>query len=269
MTEVKEIPIRKIKVGEHEQRLDREDEGIAELASSIRRIGIVCPLWVVDDGDFYLLIAGHRRLLAAKICACDTVPCLVRESRSKGDSEISFAENFFRKDLSPVELSAALKDCLINETLTVKELAAGFHRSEHWVHSMIAIADWPADVLEAIHNETISVSAASNLAVVTDDTYRAFLVRNAVEQGATARTTASWLQAWRAMQPAEEAITLEPVPGVTPSVPLVPQAPCLCCSQLFEVNQMSHVPVCGACIQIIRQVGLSVGGQSIPPRQQP
>jgi len=122
---------------------------------------------------------------------------------------------------------------------------------------MIAIAGWQADVLEAIHECKLSVSAASNLAVVTDDSYRIFLVRNAVEQGATARTTASWLQAWRAMQPQEEAITSEPAPAGPVSVPMVPQAPCLCCAQMFKVNEMSHVPVCGACIQIIRQVGMS------------
>lgn len=257
MSEIIEIPIGKIQVGEHEQRLDTEDEGIAELGASIARIGIVSPLVVAVCGDGYTLIAGHRRLQAAKRSGMGALPCIVRKTEAALGTEIAFAENFFRKDLSPVELACALNDCLVNQIMTVKELAAGFHRSEHWVNSMIAIADWPADVQEAIHNEKISVSAASNLAYVTDESYRCFLVRNAVEQGATARTTASWLQAWRAMQPQEEAITSEPVAGLTPSVPLVPQAPCFCCSEVLKVNEMSHVPLCGGCIQAIRQAGTS------------
>ena len=256
MALIVEIPIEKIKVGEHKQRLEIDGGDLDGLTISIRRIGLVYPLVVSAEGDGFLLIEGHRRLAACKRLGLQKVKCLEVDTGKEDEAEIAFAGNFFRKDLSPVELACALKDCFEKETLTVKELAGGFHRSEHWVHSMMAVADWPADVLGAIHNEEISVSAGSNLACVTESEYRKFLVRNAVEQGATARTTASWLQAWRAMQPQEEAITAEPVGGITAQVPLVPQAPCLCCGRTFPVNEMSHVPVCGECVQIIRQVGL-------------
>jgi len=259
MRVVLEIPIEEIEVGEHDQRIKEDDYEIDGLAASIVRIGVIVPLILEKEGDTFQLVSGHRRLLAAIRAGLSSVPCIIQDSSKDNANEITFAENFFRKDLSPVELAGALKDCLARKAMTVEELAAGFHRSVHWVHSMIAIAGWPADVLEAIHECKLSVSAASNLACVTDDSYRIFLVRNAVEQGATARTTASWLQAWRAMQPQEEAITLEPVAGKSPTVPATPQAPCLCCGQTFPVNEMSHVPVCGPCVQIIRQVGMSAG----------
>ncbi len=265
MNELEEIEIEKIKVGEHAQRLDADSPEDVELAASIRRVGIINPLVVIKQGEDLVLIAGHRRLAAARLAGLKVVPCFVRDTVPEVDAEIAFAENFFRKDLSPVELACALKDCLLKQTMTVKEIAAGFHRSEHWVNSMVAIADWPADVLVAVHAKGISVSAAHNLALVTDEKYRVFLLSNAVDQGATARTTAAWLQAWQTMQPAEEAITAEPVPPGAPQVPLVPQAPCLCCSQLFEVNMMSHVPVCGACIQLLRTVGATAGGQPVQP----
>jgi len=248
MNDMGQIPISQIKVGEHAQRIDAEDPETVELAASIKRLGVINPLVVCRDGDELRLVAGHRRIVAATLAGLQVVPCYIRTSEKDVDAEISFAENFFRKDLSPVELACALKGCLQKETMTIQQLAAGFHRSEHWVNSMIAVADWPGDVLEAIHNEKISVSAGSNLACVTEPEYRAFLVRNAVESGATARTTAAWLQAWQAYRPPEQAITAEPLPAGMPQVPLVPQAPCLCCSQLFEVNKMSHVPVCGACV---------------------
>jgi ParB family chromosome partitioning protein len=259
MRDVTEIPIVKIKVGEHEQRLETRDEGIDALAASIRRIGVINPLVVVAYADGLHLLAGHRRLVAARLAGKDTVPCIIRRPEGVVDSEITFAENFFRKDLSPVELACALKDVREKGEIELKDLAAGFHKSEHWVRAMIAIADWPADVQEAIHEQRISVSAASNLACVTDDSYRVFLVRNAVESGATARTTASWLQAWRAMQPQEEAITAEPALGGQPAIHAVPQAPCLCCSEIFPVDRMSHVPMCGECIKLIRQAMPSQG----------
>ena len=265
MLEIVEIPIERIKVGEHGQRIAIDDEAIAGLAASIGRVGVLVPLIVEEKGDTLQLVSGHRRLLAATRVGLSTVPCIIKDSTKADSHEITFAENFFREDLSPVELAGAMKDCLVNEIMTVTELAAGFHRSEHWVNSMVAIADWPSDVLGAIHEKVISVSAASNLAMVTDESYRFFLLRNAVEQGATARTTAAWLPAWRSVQPPEEAIKAEPVPAGHVQQPLVPQAPCLCCSQLFEVNQMSHVPVCGACIQLLRIAGASGGVQSMTP----
>lgn len=255
MQESGQVPISQIHVGENAQRIDQEDPEIKELAVSIKRLGVLNPLLLENDEGKLILVAGHRRLAAARMAGKEHVPCFIRECDKSKISEIAFAENFFRKDLSPVELACALKDCLDKKTMTVEQLAAGFHRSEHWVHATIAIAGWPDDVLEAIHNEKISVSAASNLACVTDKVYREFLVRNAVEQGATARTTAAWLQAFQSMQPPEAAVKAEPVPLGAPAEPLVPQGPCLCCSQLFKVNEMSHVPVCGACIQLLRAVG--------------
>jgi len=255
MEEIKEIPVADIKVGEYEQRIETDDESIVGLAASIGRVGLLYPIIVRPESDGYLLVEGHRRLAACRRLGHKTVRCDITHYAKDDEAEIAFAGNFFRKQLSPVELACAMKDCMDNEAMTVEELASGFHRSVHWVQSMMAIADWPGDVQEAIHSDRLSVSAASNLACVTDDSYRSFLVRNAVEAGATARTTASWLQAWRAMQPAEEAITSEPVEGTRQQAPIIPQAPCLCCSQIFPVDRMSHVPMCGECIKMIRQAG--------------
>lgn len=257
MAEIVEIPIGKIEVGEHEQRLQSDPGELDGLAASISRLGVLIPLILEKKGDTFQLVSGHRRLLAAARVGLSNIPCIIKDGSEDDSHEVTFAENFFRKDLSPVELACAINDCIEKGLMTFEELAAGFHRSVHWVMRMKAVADWPNDILEALHNERLSVSAASNLAIVTDDEYRRFLVWNAVEQGATARTTASWLQAWRAMQPQEEAITAEPVAGTPVPMPAVPQAPCICCSQIFPVNEMSHVPVCGACVQIIRQVGMS------------
>lgn len=255
MTEVREIPIGKIKVGEHDQRISVDDEGMDGLVVSIRSLGLLYPCIVVPEGDEFLLVEGHRRLAACKKLDKPTILCRVEEPSVKRATEIAFAGNFFRKELTSVELASAINDALENKVHTVAELATYFHRSEHWVNSMVAICSWPADVLSAMHNNGISIAAASNLALVTEDVYRDFLLKNAIEGGVSARTTAAWLQAWRTMQPQEEAVTAEPVAGTVPPVPMVPQAPCFCCSTVFPVNEMSHIPVCGSCVQVLRQGG--------------
>lgn len=253
--DVKNIPLEKIKVGEYAQRIESEDDGIEELAVSIRRVGMLVPVVVFRDGDTFVLVAGHRRVVAAKDAGLDVVPAIVREAGEAQAKEVSFAENLFRKDLSPIELAAAIKDCLDQNTLSIDELAAGLHRSCHWVQSQVALLNWPDDVLEVIHHGKISISAASNLACVEDDVYRGFLVRQAVENGATARATAAWLQAYRSMEPAEEAVTREPEPAGGAVQPAVPQAPCIVCSNVYRTDELSHVPVCVHCIRTIRNIG--------------
>lgn len=250
--EVRSISLEKIRVGEYAQRIDSEDNGIAELAASIRRVGLLVPVVVVGVGDVFTVVAGHRRIAAAAEAGLDSVPAIVRASGGAEAKEISFAENLFRKDLSPIELAAAIKDCLDQVTLTVDELAVGLHRSANWVRTQVSLLAWPDDVLEVIHSGKMSVSAASNLALVSDDVYRGFLLRQAVENGATARATAAWLQAWRAMEPVELAVERDPVPPGERSTPCVPQAPCLVCSDVYRTDELSHVPVCVSCIRAIR-----------------
>lgn len=237
--------------------MSHEDQTLDELAASILRIGLINPLSVVPDADEFLLIAGHRRLEACKRAHIEKVPCNIVRQESEKAAEITFAENYFRADLTPVELACAIQDCINNEIMTIPQIATGFGRSEHWIMRQLALLQWPEDVLEAIHNEKISVAAASNLALVTDKTYRIFLVRNAVESGATARTTAAWLQAWRSMQPPEEAVKAEPAAAGPHPLPAVPQAPCICCGNIFRTDELSHVPACCQCIKVIREVGIS------------
>ncbi len=256
MAEVKQISVEKINVGAHALRLEVDDEALDDLAASIRRIGIIVPLVVAPEGDIFHLIAGHRRLAAAKRLNLSEVPCCVREAAAADGVEVSFAENLFRLDLSPVELAGGIKDVLTKNIMDVQALAKAMHRTTHWVNAQLMLLEWPVDVLDAVHAGWISVSAASNLALVTDDPYRDFLVRNAVEQGATARTTAAWLQAWRSMQPPEEALDAEPVgPGAT-RTPMVPQAPCLACGEVHRTDELSHVPICSPCIRVIRDAAL-------------
>lgn len=99
MTEVKEIPVEKIQAGEHAQRMEVEDAAIDELAASIRRIGIINPLVVTDVDGTYRIVAGHRRWMAARKIGMARVPCVVRDAERGVDTEVSFAENLFRKDL--------------------------------------------------------------------------------------------------------------------------------------------------------------------------
>lgn len=255
MPEVSQVPILDITVGAHALRETVDDEDLDGLVASIRRVGILEPLVCRLEGDVLNLVAGHRRINAALRVGLESVPVIIGDFTEAQAKEIAFAENMFRADLSAVEIAAGLKDVLEQEIMTIEELANSVNRSTNWVSRMIAMLAWPADVLGAVHGGWLSVAAANNLACVTEDTYRDFLLTNAHDSGATARTTAAWLQAWRSFQPPEAAVMAEPVPGQTNLLPAVPQAPCICCGDVYRTDELSHVPACVRCIKLIREVG--------------
>lgn len=252
MDKIEKIPVSRIKAEKHRVRLSNEDQEIADLAMSIRSIGLIYPLVVYKEDDLFNIISGHRRFAALLELQYLEAPCIVTESSEAQRSETVLAENLFRKDMSPVEVAAALKDCLDNETMGREQLARAMHRSVQWINRQMVILSWPPDIQKAIHLDQLSVSAAENIALIPDETYRNFLLRNAVENGATARTTAAWLQAYRAAEPATAAIEKEPVSQPERSTPAVPQAPCLACGQVYRTDQLSHCPLCQTCISAIR-----------------
>ena len=248
MAEILNIPIIKIQVGQHRQRTEGEDEEIKELTASIRRVGVLEPIIVGRKNDGYIIVAGHRRIDAAQAAGLADVPAIVREGTEAEKAEVSFAENFFRRDLSPVERAAAIRECLDAGIMTIEEIARGFHRTPAWITAQAHMTTWAPEILQAIHYKKISVAAASNLAAITDTQYRNFLLHNAVENGATARVTAAWLQGWQLSRPPEEALNLAPVDGVVPAAAVVPQAPCLFCANVFRTDALNYLGVCARCL---------------------
>lgn len=249
------LPISEIKIGKFERREMVDDEDMDDLVASIRRVGVLQPLVVRQVSGEVVLIAGHRRYRACQIAGIVDIPVVVRSDTDAEAVEAAFAENLFRKDMSPIEVAAGLKDCLEEGTMGIEDLARAMHRSVEWVRKMVAMCDWPGDVTLAIHQGWVSVSAGANLAMVEEDKYRAFLLEQASQGGCTARVTAAWLQAWRALKPCTEAVQAEPLPPGGTLGPMIPQLPCFVCGATMRMDALSHVPVCGGCVMVLKEAG--------------
>jgi ParB family chromosome partitioning protein len=254
MSEVRDIPIGLVDVGDYNQRFGIDPEELDGLCGSVRRVGILEPLLVRCSGDRFVLVVGHRRYAAAVRVGLATVPCIVRDGTEAQSREEAFAENLFRSDPSPVELAVAIAKATEDGEHSIEQIADGMRRSPEWVRRQLAMLRWPEDVLQCVHRGSISVAAAANLAMVAEDTYRSYLLENAAANGATARTTAAWLQAWEAALPSQQAVQQPPVDSETRATPMMPQAPCLCCGQVKRTDELSHVPLCGPCINRVRRL---------------
>jgi ParB family chromosome partitioning protein len=247
------VPLLQVHPGRHVVRAAGEDAELADLAASIQREGLINPIGVEATDEGYVVVHGHRRYAACRMAGVVEVPVRVYEGGQGDLGRVVFAENYHRKDPSPVEQAAAIKDRLEAEDMSVEEVAVVFGRSPAWVRGQVAMMEWPDDVLMEVHARRLSRGAAEALAQVTDDDYRMFLVRNAVESGATARTCEAWLSAWRAMMPMEAAAAVEaPAGGSVPVRPLA-EAPCLMCGESYRLDALSSVLMCVGCVARVRE----------------
>ena len=107
-TRVQYIPLGRIRPNPQQPRRSFDEEGLAELAASIRSCGILQPLTVRRAGDGYELVAGERRLRAARIAGLREVPCLVAQVGEEDSALLALMENLQRRDLDCWEEAQAI-----------------------------------------------------------------------------------------------------------------------------------------------------------------
>ena len=148
--------------------LRRNVGNVTELAASIRSIGVLEPLLVTPAADGFAVVAGHRRLAAARKAGLDVVPCVVREMSEVERVIAMVVENEQRSDLSPIE-SAEGYFRLIDMGITQKELAKKVGRSAKHVASRLALLELPRTVRRQVHAGRLGLGAAAALLELVDE----------------------------------------------------------------------------------------------------
>ena len=140
---VLQIKVDDIRPNRAQPRADFDNNSIIRLADSIRRYGIIQPLTVrkSDSEDIYAyeLIAGERRLRAARMLGYFTVPCIVVEADEKMSAEMAIIENLLRKDLNMFEQAYGFKKLIENHGLTQDEVARRMSMSQSAVANKIRL----------------------------------------------------------------------------------------------------------------------------------
>jgi len=250
------VKLAEILVGGYEVRSLEEDPELKDLAADIQANGLLNPLSVAATPEGLRLVAGHRRYSACLLGHVVEVPVRVFEWTEDERRRAAFSENFHRKDVTPMEQAAAIAEALEGGAMTVEQVAATFGRSVEWVRDQVALLAWPVDVQGAVHARQISVAAGRELARVTDENYRAVLLRSGVENGVTARQAAAWVAGWEASQPVGLALQAEAEPGPARPGYVPPETLCMGCHAGFSPDGMVPVLVCPACVALLRQYGL-------------
>lgn len=120
---VKNIKLVEIEPNRNQARKVFDEESLEELAASIKRYGVIQPIIVSRQKDFYEIVAGERRWRAAKKAGISQIPAVIREDDAKINKEISLIENIQREDLNPIEKARGIRQ-LIDEYSLSQEQAS-------------------------------------------------------------------------------------------------------------------------------------------------
>jgi ParB family chromosome partitioning protein len=187
---LRELPVELVKPNPRQPRRTFDDEGLAELAVSLRSRGMLQPIVVRPlAGGHFELLAGERRLRAAKIAELESVPAIVREASDWERLDLALAENMAREDLNPVDEARACAMLVEDLGLTKGEVGRRVGRSRVAISNLIRLLELPEEVLELIERGDLSEGHGRALLLCKDHAARRRLALEARDAGWSVRET--------------------------------------------------------------------------------
>lgn len=186
--ELVEVNLDKIEPNPHQPREKFKRDSLEELASSIKEQGVLQPILVRAKGDGYQLIAGGRRLRAAKLAGLKSIPALVRSPSDSKLLELSLVENLQREDLNPLERAKAYQR-LKEAGLTQEELASRLGKSRSEVANTLRLLRLPSFIQESIHQGRINEGQARAMLGVESLRLQRELFKRVEKEGLSVRQT--------------------------------------------------------------------------------
>ncbi len=165
---VLQVHIEDIIPNRFQPRLSFDEQGLKELADSIREHGIIQPLVLRKLGDKYEIIAGERRYKAAQIAGLTTVPAVIANIDDNKSAEVALVENVQRRDLTAIEEARSYKSLLDKGYLTQEQLAKRMGLSQPAIANKLRLLNLDEEVQQALLEEKISERHARTLLSLED-----------------------------------------------------------------------------------------------------
>ena len=184
-----EIPTSAVRPNSHQPRRSFPEAGIQELAASIREVGILQPLVVRSVENGFELIAGERRLRAAKEAGLDRVPVLIREAAENESMELALVENLQREDLNPLETAAAYQALMDGFGLSKEQLARRLGKSRATVTNTLRLTQLPSRIRDMVLDGKLTEGHARALLGMEDETQMLHLANRIKSEKLSVRRT--------------------------------------------------------------------------------
>jgi len=177
-----EIPLDRIRENPRQPRLRMDDAALATLTASIREHGVIQPVLVIETIDGYQLVAGERRVRAARAAGLDRIPAVIRQLAEHQQLELALVENLQREDLDPIEAARAYRSLIDEFAFSQEDLASRVGRARSTVANTLRLLDLHPAVQAALAEGSITegharaigglepeVQAPAAKAVIDDD----------------------------------------------------------------------------------------------------
>lgn len=186
-----QIPVELISPNPRQPRRNFNPGELSELAASMREHGVIQPLIVSNDrqGEGYVLIAGERRLMAAREAGIEQVPAILREADDQQRLELALIENVQRADLNPLEAAEAFRQLSEDFNLSHEEIAARVGKSRTAVTNTLRLLKLDDSVQQALIDEHIREGHARALLALPTHQAQAAGLRVVVDRDLTVRQT--------------------------------------------------------------------------------
>jgi ParB family chromosome partitioning protein len=182
------LPVDGIAPNPQQPRTRFDEEAIASLSESIAEIGLLQPIVVRRADDGYVLVAGERRLRAAKRAGLSEIPAIVRQVDDESGSLVqALIENVQREDLTPLEEAAAYQQMLDDFAMTHAGIAERVGKSRSAITNAIRLLGLPAGMQVLVEDGRLSAGHARALLGTEDKAFAEHIGRRAVEEGWSVR----------------------------------------------------------------------------------
>ena len=169
-------------------RLSFDEQGLNELAESIRQHGIIQPLVLRKIGDKYEIIAGERRYKASALAGLTKIPAIIRNLDDKESSKVALLENLQRKNLNPIEEARTYQKILEIDQMTQEELAKTMGKSQSAVANKLRLLSLPDDIQESLLKEQISERHARALINIPDSKKQKEMLKKIIDNKMSVRS---------------------------------------------------------------------------------
>ncbi len=185
---ISEIDIDSISPNPEQPRRSFSDEGLEELAASIREIGIIQPLSlrVAPDGG-YQIIAGERRWRAAQKAGLRTIPAYIRTASDSEVTEMALIENIQREDLNAIEVALAFRKLIDTYDLTQERLSERVGKSRSVITNHLRLLKLPAEIQIALRDRRLDMGHARALLSIDDPKLQLKIFKQILKDGLSVR----------------------------------------------------------------------------------
>lgn len=195
---LQEVPVEWIRPGKYQPRKLMNQEGLEELAASIRVQGVMQPIVLRSVGNQrYEIIAGERRWRATQLAGLDKVPAVIREVNDEAAVAMSLIENIQREDLNPMEEAFALQRLIEEFELTHQQVADAVGKSRTAVTNFLRLINLAPAVAQLLAQGEIEMGHARALLTLGDDN-QAAAAREIVAKRLNVRQTEAMVRKWSA-----------------------------------------------------------------------